>query len=1021
MSDPSRSLVLLVGDNNATRRAIAAALAGAGFGVAAAATAGEAEELTREHPPDLTVVDTALPGGGLDLCRRLKTRPPTAHAPVLLVSIAAPVPGARVKGLDAGADGYLAGLTDPGEVVAYARALLRVRDAERRERAAEARAAELSSLLAAVVHYSQDAVVCTDPAGTIAAWNPAAERLFGYPAAEVLGRHAVLLAGPDAPSELRDRFARVLGGETVPPYDAVRVRKDGARVHVSVALSAVRDGAGRVAAVAGVYRDIGPRLRAEERARTLLEALPDIIWAAGPDGGMEYVNRRGLEYTGTRPGELAGDRWLDVVHPDDRPHVAAAWARSVAAGDGHVVEFRLRRHDGEYRWHLVRGVPLRDDGGVVYRWLGTAADIDDRRRAGADLREREGLLRAVTEGTPDAVYLKDRAGRYLMMNPAGAACVGKTVADVLGRRDRDLFDAATTARIEADDRLVLETGRTSTYEAPVTAAGVTRVYFTTKSPYLDRDGRVAGVIGVSRDITDRTRAEAALREREGLLRSVIDHIPCGVFWKDRDSRYLGCNAQFLRDHGLSSPDRVVGRADPAPCVTPAEAAFYRDCDRRVMETGEPLLNIEEMQTRPGGVAALLTSKVPLRDGDGAVVGVVGIYQDLTERKALEERFRQAQKMEAVGRLAGGVAHDFNNLLTVINGYADMVLAGLPAGDPFRPPLEEIRRAGDRAADLTRQLLAFGRKQMLRQKVIDLTGFVAELGRMLERVIGEDIELVTRAGPGLTWVRADPGQLGQVLMNLAVNARDAMPTGGRLTIETRAVTLDRGAGAGGEAVAPGPYVVLTVADTGCGIPPDVLPHVFEPFFTTKGVGEGTGLGLATVYGVVKQSDGHVEVESAVGRGTTFRVYLPAAPAPPPDPGRPAAPPPRGTETILIVEDEDGVRGLAELTLTRLGYTVLTAAGGAEAVAAAARAGRPVDLLVCDVVMPGPGGRAVTERLLAGNPGLRVLFMSGHTDDAVVRHGVARDRVHFLQKPFAPSALAAKVREILDAPPDEPVGG
>jgi PAS domain S-box-containing protein len=536
---------------------------------------------------------------------------------------------------------------------------------------------------------------------------------------------------------------------------------------------------------------------------------------------------------------------------------------------------------------------------------------------------------------------------------------------------------------------------------------------TPRAPRPEEQALVATATHLAAVAVERRRAEDALREREELLWNVITHIPGGVFWKDRNSVFLGCNDLFARNHGLAGPAAVVGRTDLGLGTCPAEAAVFRAGDRRVMESGAAVLNAEETLTRPDGSrVALLTSKVPLRDAAGAVVGVLGVYQDVTEARRLEEQCRQAQKMEAVGRLAGGVAHDFNNLLTVINGYSELLLAPLPKDDPGRPLLEQVHKAGVRAAELTRQLLAYGRKQILRPQVLDLGALVADLGAMLQRLIGEDVELTLDPAPAR--VVADPGQLGQVVMNLTVNARDAMPTGGRLAVGTRAVTLGPGVAHDGADVRAGRYVLLTVSDTGCGMTPEVRQHIFEPFFTTKGVGEGTGLGLATVYGIVKQSGGHIAVESEPGRGTTFRIYLPAAPAGE-DEGGPKSgerPCPRGSEVVLVVEDEPRLRELARDILRRSGYAVVTAGGEDQAVAEVRAAGGRVDLLLTDVVMPGASGRQVAERVRAEAPGARVLYMSGHTDAAVLRHGLEQGAVHFLQKPFTPAALARKVREVLD---------
>jgi signal transduction histidine kinase len=384
------------------------------------------------------------------------------------------------------------------------------------------------------------------------------------------------------------------------------------------------------------------------------------------------------------------------------------------------------------------------------------------------------------------------------------------------------------------------------------------------------------------------------------------------------------------------------------------------------------------------------------------------------RKQLEDQLRQAQKMESVGRLAGGIAHDFNNLLTIIAGYSQLGLELVSPKDPVAGHLGEIKRAADRAAELTRQLLAFSRRQVLSFQVINLNAIVTGMDRMLRRLIGEDVELETRLAPGLGRVKADPGQIEQVIMNLAINARDAMPWGGKLTLETRNVELDEKYAASHASVKPGPYVLLAVSDSGAGMDKEVLEHIFEPFFTTKEQGKGTGLGLAMVYGTIKQCGGFIWVYSEKGKGATFKIYLPLVEEGEEGEATQAVEerPLTGTETILLVEDETGVRGLAEQVLADYGYRVLAASRGEEALRLAAQSDGPLHLLLTDVVMPGMSGRELAERLHPSKPGLKVLYMSGYTDEAIVRHGVLEEGVEFLQKPFTPQALARKVRQVLD---------
>ena len=512
----------------------------------------------------------------------------------------------------------------------------------------------------------------------------------------------------------------------------------------------------------------------------------------------------------------------------------------------------------------------------------------------------------------------------------------------------------------------------------------------------------------------RQNAEEARRAGHELLQSVIEGTSDPIFVKDAERRYKLLNSAEAAALGRSKEEVIGANADAL--YPPEIAASIRDGDERVIRNNAPLTQEE---TIPGadGQHTFLVTKVPARDQEGRAVGLIGVAKDITELRRAEQQLLQAQKMEAVGRLAGGVAHDFNNLLTVITSYGELLQDELPPGsEAMREELGQIRKAAADAAALTRQLLAFSRQQVLQAKVLDLNAIVTNAGKMLQRVIGEDITLALVLAPDLGLVKADPGQIEQVVMNLAVNSRDAMPGGGKLTIETANAELDTQYTAEHSVVAAGGYVQLVVSDTGIGMDEPTRRRVFEPFFTTKEMGKGTGLGLATVYGIVKQSGGFIWVYSEPGQGTTFKIYLPRMDEAEVVDRQPktAQPPARGTETVLLVEDAPSVRGVARQILERYGYTVIEAPTGQAALDIAARDSGEIHLLLTDVVMPEMSGRQVADRLVALRPRTRVLFISGYTDDAIVRHGVLEAGIAYLQKPFTPDGLARKVREVLDSP-------
>ncbi|MFO0603734.1 MAG: PAS domain S-box protein [Polyangiales bacterium] len=622
----------------------------------------------------------------------------------------------------------------------------------------------------------------------------------------------------------------------------------------------------------------------------------------------------------------------------------------------------------------------------------------ERDRAEHALREGEERFRDVLDSSPAAVCLEDLGGAFLFANRAAADLFGVPRAGWAGKRARDLLPAPVADVFDARRASVREAGRRVDERltlriAPGREVTVLATYFP-----LMRGSEVYAVCGI---LTDITALVSAQRE----LLQLWAHAPEPLCVARLDGRLEQLNPAWSRRLGwteaelLARPWLDLVHPDDLGAT---EAALGR------LAGGAPSERFEARLRCADGSYRWFSWDTIHAPGARAMYGFV---RDVTEERRLADQVRQVQKMEAIGQLASGVAHDFNNLLTVINGECEILLEAMPRSDPHREPLLEVLSAGQRAAELTAQLLAFSRKAIVEPKVVDPNAVVESSTKILRRLIGEDIELETSLGP-VPAIRVDPGQLEQVLINLAVNARDAMPTGGRLRIATGPADVAPGGRPEHAELAPGRYVELSLADDGAGMAPEVKAHVFEPFFTTKGVGKGTGLGLATVYGIVRQAGGAIWVDSEAGRGTAFHMLFP--PARGAAVGSPPAPEvaPRGTETVLLVEDEAGVRKVAHAILAGHGYEVLDARNGDDAVRVAAAHAGPIHLLVTDVVMPGLGGRALVDRIRAARAAIRVLYMSGYTDDAVLRHGVEASQDQFVQKPFTPSTLARRVRETLD---------
>ncbi len=698
--------------------------------------------------------------------------------------------------------------------------------------------------------------------------------------------------------------------------------------------------------------------------------------------------------------------------------------------------------------HVTGRVSIRHREGQVLRVEGTVTnlladpsvhalvaafrDVTARPQAEDLMAERERRFRELADAAPVPIWIEDPARNLVWENSQALAFVGRSWREEMGRGWLDTVHPDDQERVRAHYSSTTTEQRGFTFEFRMRRAdGAWRHLLQIAIPRWDDTGAFLGFLGVDVDVTDLKEATRRIGEAEARYRAFIEQSTEGIWRFEMDdpmpltlpeeaqvdyfldrSRLAECNVAMARMYGYETPEELQGRPLRA-FADPKELEGFRTFLRRFIRSGYRLSDAESRELDRHGRVRHFRNNLVASIESGRVVRSWGTQRDVTEQRALEEEARQARKMETAGRLAGGIAHDFNNLLTAILGTAEILLGDLPPGSTAYADIEEIKRAATRAANLTRQLLAFSRRQVLQPRVLDLNSLVSGIERMLTRLIGEHIELAALPASALWPVRADPGQLEQVLVNLCVNARDAMPTGGRLTIETANLSF-RGAGHGPESVMPaGDYVLLTVRDTGTGMDDETLRHLFEPFFTTKAPGKGTGLGLATVYGIVKQSGGFIYADSAPGQGSVFRVYLPrvlgAVDAPDPLANVPLTG--RGEGTLLLVEDEEGVRRLARRVLEAVGYRVFEAPNGDEALRLARQWSGPLDLVVTDVIMPGMSGQELSVRLRELRPGLRILYVSGYTDDAILQHGNLLPNTAFLQKPFSPASLVARVRDVL----------
>ncbi|MCD4784564.1 MAG: PAS domain S-box protein [Candidatus Eremiobacteraeota bacterium] len=761
------------------------------------------------------------------------------------------------------------------------------------------------------------------------------------------------------------------------------------------------------------------RHESEDRLQRVVESVQDIIYAASPEGKITYLNPAFEQITGWARDELIGKDSTLLIHPDEMSLARERLQRIIRGEKMAVVESRVRCKSGEYIvLESISSVKMHN--GKVIEIMGIGRDVTMRKKIERSLRESEERFRSLSEQSLQGIYIiKD--GKMIFANDMVCEITGYSQDEILNwapgeviklvhPEDKD-FVSKQMRRKQAGDSDVIPQ-----YEFRIIDKKGEIKWLLLHSNTIRYEGGTA-LEAVIMDITKRKMAEEALRDSEKKFSTIFYSSPSAITISViSDGRFIEVNESFLRLTGYAREEVIRHTSIELNIWAKQED---RDIVTRELHDHGAVRNLEvEFRVKSGETRQGLFSGEVIHLGGKPYL--LAVTHDISEIKqaqdALKEtegQLRQMQKMDAMGRLAGGVAHDFNNLLTVIIGYSALISRRLTKNDPLWEDIQEIGKAGSQASTLTRQLLAFSRKQVLQPRVLNINSVVANVEKMIRRLIGEDIELVSVLHPDLGQITADPGQIEQVIINLVVNARDAMPRGGRIIIETSNIELDKLYARQHLQMEPGSYIMLAVSDDGCGMDKETLTHVFEPFYTTKEKGKGTGLGLSTVYGIIKQSGGYIRVYSEPGRGTSFKIYMTRVekPTEPTQEETPYEDLPCGFETILLVEDEDMVRKLIHSILQMCGYNVLVARNGGEAILICEQHKDPIQLMLTDIVMPIIDGPDLAKRLEGLRPDMKVIYMSGYTDNVIILQGILGSDLPFLQKPITPESLTNKVREVL----------
>lgn len=818
--------------------------------------------------------------------------------------------------------------------------------------------------------------------------------------------------------EDRDRIRHLFKAcaEQGQPYDEELqiITAQGRRRWVRTIGEAVRDQAGAIVRVQGAFQDITDQKHTEQalvlskrRFRQFADAMPQIIWTATPEGLVDYANAAFYTYLGAEVGSQPTlQNWLYYLHPEDVERTYQAWQTAIRCGEPHRIEYRLRRADGNYRWHFVTCLAIRDETGAITKWFGTGLDIHDRRLAEAQAQDYAERLNRTLESINEGLFTLDDQWCFTFLNPKAEKLLRRSRQELLGRCVWDEFPEAINTLPYQEYHRAVATGQATAFE----------FFYEPLATWFEASAYPSpeGLAVYFRDVTERHDREMQLRESEARFRAVA-RATADVIWDwDLKSGLTWWSEGFQTVFGYAPEDIEATYESWVSRLHPEDLeAVWSDIEDAIANRQELWQGQYRFRHQNGSWLHIRDRGYLIFDANGEPSRFVGGMTDITEHLTLAEQLRQAQRLETVGQLTGGVAHDFNNLLTVILGNTELLAEQLEAQPNLQALATMAQAAAQRGAELTHRLLAFARRQALAPQVVKVNALLASLDTLLRRTLPSQIALELVQGGGLWDCLIDPAQLEAAILNLCLNARDAMPEGGKLTLETANAHLDQDYAEQHAEVTPGQYVLIAITDTGSGIPPDLLDRVFDPFFTTKTADKGTGLGLSMVYGFVKQSGGHVKLYSEVEQGTTVKLYLPRAlqgtevlPVPSPTTGLP-----RGRETILVVEDNDLVQAYVDNQLRSLGYQVIAVQTGVEALAVLEQE-PAIDLLFTDVMMPGGmNGKQLAEKARQQRQDLSVLYTSGYTENAIVHQGRLDPGVYLLSKPYRLRDLARMVRQAL----------